>query len=93
MMGPEQMESWGSNNYYTYLRLPAGYNPDDLESLQRFAAQHAEQASTPAHVKLIEDPSISRGGVVVITATGEIDATLDQQVEQIARALTPGSED
>ncbi len=32
MMGPDQLESWGSNNYYTYLRLPAGYDPDDLES-------------------------------------------------------------
>ena len=32
IMGPEQLESWGSNNYYTYLRLPEGYNPDDLES-------------------------------------------------------------
>ena len=32
MMGPGEMESWGSNNYYTYLRLPPGYNPDDLES-------------------------------------------------------------
>ena len=32
LMGPDQMENWGSNNYYTYLRLPANYNPDDLES-------------------------------------------------------------
>lgn len=32
MMGPGQMENWGSNNYYTYLRLPAGYDPVDLES-------------------------------------------------------------
>ena len=32
LMGADEMESWGSNNYYTYLRLPEGYNPDDLES-------------------------------------------------------------
>ncbi len=32
MMGPDELESWGSNNYYTYLRLPADYDPDDLES-------------------------------------------------------------
>jgi putative ABC transport system permease protein len=32
MMGPGELESWGSNNYYTYLRLPAGYDPDALES-------------------------------------------------------------
>jgi putative ABC transport system permease protein len=32
LMGPNALESWGSNNYYTYLRLPEGYNPDDLEA-------------------------------------------------------------
>jgi putative ABC transport system permease protein len=32
MMGPGELESWGSNNYYTYLRLPEGYDPQDLES-------------------------------------------------------------
>jgi putative ABC transport system permease protein len=32
IMGPDELESWGSNNYYTYLRLPEGYDPDDLES-------------------------------------------------------------
>jgi putative ABC transport system permease protein len=36
MMGPEQMESWGSNNYYTYIRLPEGYDADALEG--RFPA-------------------------------------------------------
>jgi len=36
MMGPSQMENWGSNNYYTYLRLPEGYDPGELES--RFPA-------------------------------------------------------
>ena len=32
MSGPGELESWGSNNYYTYLRLPEGYSPDDLSS-------------------------------------------------------------
>ncbi|MEL7450741.1 MAG: FtsX-like permease family protein [Pseudomonadota bacterium] len=32
MMGADQMENWGSNNYYTYLRLPPGADPDALES-------------------------------------------------------------
>ncbi|MDH3616088.1 MAG: ABC transporter permease [Gammaproteobacteria bacterium] len=32
MMGPEEMESWGSNNYYTYLRLPEGYDAESLSS-------------------------------------------------------------
>ncbi len=32
LMGPDALESWGSNNYYTYLRLAEGFNPDDLEA-------------------------------------------------------------
>lgn len=32
MMGPEELQSWGSNNYYTYVRLPEGYDPADLEA-------------------------------------------------------------
>jgi putative ABC transport system permease protein len=32
IMGPGEMESWGSNNYYTYLRLPEGYDPANLEA-------------------------------------------------------------
>ena len=32
LMGPDELESWSSNNYYTYLRLPESYNPADLEA-------------------------------------------------------------
>ena len=32
MMGPDELESWGSNNYYTYVRLPEGYDPANLEA-------------------------------------------------------------
>lgn len=32
MMGPDELESWGSNNYYTYARLPAGFDPAELEA-------------------------------------------------------------
>ena len=36
MLGPDALENWGNNSYYTYLRLPEGYDPDDLSS--RFPA-------------------------------------------------------
>lgn len=31
LMGPDELESWGSNNYYTYARLPEGFDPAELE--------------------------------------------------------------
>jgi putative ABC transport system permease protein len=44
MMGPGELESWGSNNYYTYLRLPAGYNPADLEAqFNDFLVRHWDE--------------------------------------------------
>lgn len=50
IMGPGELESWGSNNYYTYLRLPEGHNPADLESqfndfLIRHWSENAESSS------------------------------------------------
>jgi putative ABC transport system permease protein len=50
LMGPEELESWGSNNYYTYIRLPAGYDPGSLESqfndfLVRHWSEDAESSS------------------------------------------------
>ena len=50
IMGPEELESWGSNNYYTYVRLPAGYDPATLESqfndfLVRHWSENAESSS------------------------------------------------
>jgi putative ABC transport system permease protein len=41
MMGPDELESWGSNNYYTYVRLPEGYDPQQLESrFEDFIIKH-----------------------------------------------------
>ena len=41
MMGPGELERWGSNNYYTYLRLPVGYDPQQLESrFEDFIIKH-----------------------------------------------------
>ena len=50
MMGPDELESWGSNNYYTYVRLPQGFNPADLEAkfndfLVRHWNENAESSS------------------------------------------------
>lgn len=47
-MFPEQQESWGSNNYYTYLRLPSGSDINRLEDklpdfLDRHLGENARQ--------------------------------------------------
>ena len=50
MIGQDELESWGSNNYYTYLRLPADYDPANLEAqfndfLVRHWNENAEDSS------------------------------------------------
>ena len=54
MMGPDELESWGSNNYYTYARLPADFDPADLEAkFLDFLIRHwNEDAETSSRLNL-----------------------------------------
>ena len=54
MMGPDALESWGSNNYYTYIRLPAGYDPALLDAqLNDFMVRHwSENAESTSRLNL-----------------------------------------
>ncbi len=67
-------------------------NPDDLSTLRLFAAQLADENATLPHITFVADEAVSRGGVQVLTEAGQIDATLESQMDQITRALTGGSE-
>jgi putative ABC transport system permease protein len=60
LMGPEELEDWGSNNYYTYLRLPVGYAPDGLESrFPEFLIKHrGENAPNGTGLNLQHLPAI-----------------------------------
>ena len=41
MMGPDALENWGSNNYFTYLLLPEGYDPATMTSrFEDFIIKH-----------------------------------------------------
>ncbi len=46
IMGPTALENWGSNNYFTYLRLPPGYDPGNLEAqFESFLIKHRGEDS------------------------------------------------
>ncbi|MCG3137970.1 MAG: hypothetical protein HJJLKODD_01826 [Phycisphaerae bacterium] len=62
-------------------------HPADLETMQAFATQQAEKLVRLGHLHLLADESLQPGDVRVETATGEIDARLDEQMEQIARTV------
>jgi len=59
ILGPEELESWGSNNYYTYLRIPAGLDPDVLEAkfpefMRTHWNEHADELSA-LHLQYLPD--------------------------------------
>lgn len=62
-------------------------HPDDLACLRKFAAELAERLEQLPHVNFVEDDTITRGGLLVRTDGGEVDARLEVQMDQIARAL------
>jgi putative ABC transport system permease protein len=44
MVGPKRMESWGWQQFFTYIVLPENYNPAKLDAkLSAFFAQHAQE--------------------------------------------------
>ena len=58
-------------------------HPADAETLRLFAKGLAEDVANQAHVRFVEDASISPGGCRVRTETTEIDATVETQIGQI----------
>ena len=62
-------------------------HPDDLAALERGKPRLLERASRSHALALRGDPSIVRGGCIVETELGSIDARLSTQLEAMERAL------
>lgn len=62
-------------------------NPDDLQGLLEAKPRLLQTFDGIKKLTVMEDPSVSRGGCLVETATAEIDARLDSQLQEIARVL------
>lgn len=61
-------------------------HPDDLAYMQ----SHLEKADFHGSIELVEDRSISLGGCLIQTETGEIDARIESQFDEIAYGLLKG---
>lgn len=67
-------------------------NPADAEILRK----HRENTATSndvEHLRIVEDQRVDRGGVVVETEAGTIDAKISTQLREARRALTNGDVD
>jgi flagellar assembly protein FliH len=66
-------------------------HPDDRTLVQQVIPELTASLPSGAHVSLVDDASIERGGCVVRTGRGVIDARLDVQLDRVVEALLPGA--
>lgn len=62
-------------------------NPADLALIEAAGEDLSAQVGTLRNVELIADRRLRRGGVVVRTAAGDVDATLDAQLDRLREAM------
>lgn len=62
-------------------------NPSQLEALRRHCTDLVQLLGRSDEVELIADEGISAGGVRLVVGVGEIDATIETQLNNIAQAL------
>jgi flagellar assembly protein FliH len=67
-------------------------NPADRPLVEEVLPALLRQLAQCEHADIVEDESVTRGGCIVRTAAGSIDATIENQIDRIAKTLLPDSE-
>ena len=67
------------NRTVAYIRL----NPSDYQ----YIITHSDRINTGKTIELVSDPSITRGGCIIETDFGNVDARIEQQFLEIERSL------
>ena len=80
--GRPAVPGFGPSASWEILRLRV--HPQDLALIQ----QALEARETPEKVEVVADPSFERGGLVIETARGNLDASIDSQLLEIERGFT-----
>jgi len=62
-------------------------NPEDYRYLLEINPGIIDSFDDIRNMSFVEDNSIGRGGVVIETSSGEVDARLDQQLHEVRKAL------
>lgn len=72
-------------------RLVVYTHPDDLDAAKAILPSLVERLLGAAHATIEPDPRLSRGSVVIRTPEGAVDASIETQIDRIARAVLPGA--
>lgn len=70
-------------------RLRVRMNPGDLAAAGDVMPALMKRFGLGSDAELIEDPSLKRGSAVVLTDHGEIDASVETQLDRLVEALLP----
>lgn len=62
-------------------------NPDDIEAVRRHRNDWLESLESIDHLLIEAEPSVTRGGCVVETPIGDVDAQIEERLERLRRAL------
>jgi flagellar biosynthesis/type III secretory pathway protein FliH len=65
-------------------------NPGQLRRLQAHCGELTEALAVQGPVRLLPDESVGPGGVKLISGSGEIDATIETQLANLAKGLVGG---
>ena len=68
-------------------QLVARVNPDDLALCREAAADLLESLGGVDRLEFVEERRVERGGCVLETSGGDVDATFQSQLERLAEAL------
>jgi len=71
-------------------RLVIRVHPDDLASAQSVLPELMRRFGESCHTRTVADPALARGSVVIDTDKGQVDASIDAQLDRLVEALLPG---
>jgi len=62
-------------------------NPEDYEIIKKFNINYITDKQDNRKIELIADEDVDRGGCIISTSSGDLDARIKSQLDQIHRAL------
>ncbi len=64
-------------------------NPSDYEYLREMEEILSRKLTDRKQIHVVQDPSVSRGGALIETAFGDIDATIEAQLDHLRSTILP----
>jgi len=68
-------------------RVEVRVNPDDFDTVEQIREEIMTSVKRIGELAIIKDTTIGRGGCFISTASGNIDAQIDRQFEELKRTL------